>query len=211
MTARLLGVWEDRTEPWYEARRNRVGGSDLGPILGMGAPGWNGKPLKGRADVLAEKLAAEPPKGTASKSRGVFCEPALAAYLADKEGLTYDPELSHGTWVDTDDDRFMVNPDAVSTCGAYCEFKTADVRDEGHGWGRAGTDKVPHAYGIQCQWACGILGLDRAYLAVLSGQPRFEFARYTIKFDPAIFAYLRQQADRFLTELASLQNEGEAA
>jgi len=209
--ARLLGRWEDRTPPWYEARRGRVGGSDIGAICGWGTPGWNGKPIKNRADVMAEKLEPPTPKATKGKARGVYCEPAIAAWLADNEGIEYDPDLSSGTWVADDDDRFMGNPDAVSTDGAYCEFKTTDWRDVEHGWGRAGTDKVPLAYSAQCMWLMGIFGLDHALLAVLSGQPRFEFSRYKIKFDQTVFDYLREEADRFLVELAAEQQKCEAA
>jgi len=205
MTARLLADYPDRSPEWMDLRRTRVGGSDIGPILGWGTPGWNGKPIKDRADVIAEKLSTEPPKKTAAKSRGVYCEPAIAAWLADREDIQYDPERSHGTWVDVADERMMVNPDAVSTDGAYCEFKTTDFRDVDHGWGRAGTDQVPLAYACQCQWAMGILGLDRAFLAVLYGQPKLDFARYKLRFDPDVYQYLREQASIFLDELANHQ------
>jgi hypothetical protein len=104
----------------------------------------------------------------------------------------------------------LINPDAVTGDGRLCEFKTTSVRDVGHGWGRAGSDLVPLAYSAQCFWGMGILGLSETLLCVLSGAPRFEFARYRIRFDQPTFDYLRASADAFRLEVANHEKESAA-
>jgi predicted phage-related endonuclease len=176
------------------ARKGRIGGSDIGVICG-----WS--KFKTAADLADEKLGlTEATPTSKAQERGIYCEPAIKAWVADTEGLTWDSAWN-GTWVSDDDDRFMYNPDAVSLTGVLGEFKTCAVRDSDHGWGRAGTDAVPLAYAAQTQWGMGLLGLQRAVVGVLAGAPKFEFARYRIAFDQQVFDHLRRKADQFLNSL----------
>lgn len=191
MTAVKLGSWTPADPEWHEARRTRVGGSEIGVVMG-----WS--PFQTRADLLAAKRGSVQQKESRAMKRGQILEPAVAAWLADDLGITYDDHY-RGTWVDG---AYLYNPDAVTTDELLCEFKTTAVRDIDHGWGRAGTWQVPLTYAAQVQWGLGVLGLTEAVLAVLSGAPKFDFAKYRIKFNPASFAYLKAQADIFLTELA---------
>lgn len=197
--ARQLGVWPDRSPEWHAARRWRVGGSDIGVILG-----WS--PYKTRADLLAEKLA-EPvdPTTSAAQARGIYCEPACLAWLADREGLTYDPERSAGTWVRDDADWQMANPDSVTTDARLVEAKTCGERTTEHGWGRAGTDQIPLTYAAQVQWTMHVLDLDLTLMPVLAGQPKFEFALYKIKRNQNVIDYLVAEATRFRDELLTMK------
>lgn len=193
MTARKIGEWTPADEEWHEARRFRVGGSEIGALMG-----WS--PFQTRADLKAEKLGQVTRRKSKAMARGNYLEPSIAAWLADELGVTYD-ESYRGTWVDDEHDYLAYNPDAVTTDGALCEFKSTAVRDEEHGWGRAGGSKVPLMYSAQVVYGMGILGLKECHLAVISGAPRFEFAKYHIKFDPITFAYLRGQARQFIEQL----------
>lgn len=205
MSARLLGIWPDRSPDWFAARVGRIGGSDIGTICG-----WN--EWETRDEFLARRLGTlEPRAGSKATARGVYCEPAIKAWLADREGIAYDEHRSTGTWVDADHEWRSFNPDAVTADDRLCEFKTCNVRDVEHGWGRACTDQIPITYAAQVQWGMGILGLNQTLLAVLSGAPRFEFALYKIAFDPDVFNYLCRAADEFLAELAALQSDRTAA
>lgn len=203
MSATKIGSWSADDPEWHAARAGRIGGSDVGVLMG-----WS--PYQTRWDLLQHKAGGEGPKVTKAMKRGNYLEPAIAAWLADEAGVTYDPEYV-GTWVDNEIDWRLYNPDAVTTDGRLCEFKTTSVRDAEHGWGRAGTAQVPLTYAAQCQWGLGILGLKECILAVLSGAPRFEFAKYRIKYDPAAFAYLTEQAERFRADLARHNKMEQAA
>ena len=211
MTARLLGRWPDRSPEWYAARAGRIGGSDIGVVMGWYLTDPLGRPLKTREQLLDEKVNNPgPPDRKPSKAtdRGTYCEPAIAAWLADSAGLTYDDAWT-GTWVDDHDDRWMYNPDAVTSDGRLVEFKTTEVRDASHGWGRARSDQVPLPYAAQVQWGMGILGLTECLVGVLAGSPKFEFARYRVRFDPDVFAYLRANAEAFMAQVEATKQKAD--
>jgi putative phage-type endonuclease len=201
MTARLLGCWPDRSPEWHAARAGRVGGSDVGVICG-----WS--TFTTRDDLLAEKVWDLPPTPSSkAQDRGVYLEPAIMQWLADAEVVTWQPSL-RGTYVDSENDWMLCNPDGLTLSRQILgEAKTTAVRDAEHGWGRAGTDQVPLAYAAQCQWGMGIVGAESCLLGVLSGAPRFEFARYRIKFDRDVFDYLKFQAAAFLAEVTSQKEQ----
>lgn len=194
MTAILLGRWEADDPRWHEARSNRIGGSEIGAICG-----WS--PFQTREQLLAEKTGmAERKPCTPAMERGNYLESSIAAWLADKEKITYD-DTKMGTWI-ADDNPFQVyNPDGITSDGRLAEFKTTSVRDAEHGWGRAGTDQVPLTYQAQVMYGMGLLGLNECLLAVLSGAPRFEFARYRIRFHQPTYDYLVGQAALFYDEM----------
>jgi len=207
MTARLLGTWPDRSPEWLAARVGRIGGSDIGSLMG-----WS--PYQTREGLIREKLGlAEPKKQSKSMERGIYLEDGIRRWLLDHEQVQLDPVRSKGFWVDSDDERIAYNADGVTTCNRLIEIKCPEYRDEEHGWGRQGTksDKIPLHYRAQVMWGLGLFGLQECLVGVLSAYPRFEFARYRITFDPDIYQYLRQQAIRFLDELAQSSQEIQAA
>lgn len=202
MTARLLGTWEDRSPEWLAARQTGVGGSDIPIIMG-----WS--PYKTRSQLLADKLGQTEPKPTTkAQARGIYLEDGIRRWLCANEGVELDPNQSAGMWCADDDDRLRYSPDGVTTDGRLIEIKCPEYRDEEHGWGRAGkkSDRIPLHYRAQIVWGLGILGLDDCLVGVLSGQPRFEFARYRVSADPDSFDYLRTQALRFLDDLEQQRN-----
>jgi putative phage-type endonuclease len=188
MTAHKIGQWSTNDPSWHEARRTRIGGSEIGALMG-----WS--PFQTPQQLLASKLGATPDRNTPAMRRGRYLEPAIAAWYAGEHDVEYDAEYQ-GTWV-AENDWQLYNPDAVTTEGVLCEFKTTSVRDSEHGWGRAGGSKVPLAYAAQVQWGLGVLGLPEAVLVVLAGAPKFDFAVYRMRFQPESFAYLTQRADQF--------------
>ena len=190
MTAVKLGTWTPEDPEWHEVRRPRVGGSEIGTIMG-----WN--PFQ-TADELADRKRGEkPPRpDTPATIRGRYLEPAVLKWLCDTENL----EIDHypcGTWADG---ICLYTPDAVTADGRLVEIKTAGVKDPEKGWGRAGTDQIPLAYQAQCLWGMGILGFTECLVGVCFGQP-FEFRRYRVKFDARVFDILRSRAERFITDL----------
>ena len=209
MTAVTLGVWPEGSPEWLAARQGRVGGSDIGVILGL-------SPFETRAELLHRKAGLLAPKPTsAAMERGRLLEPAVLTWLTDRTKTTVAPDLSAATYVDADNDRHLCNPDAVTACGALLEAKTTSDRTTSHGWGRAGTDQIPDHYLCQVTWTAGLIGLDRWHLGVLSGavngRPSLSFAAYKGRVDLDLYHDLRAAADAFLSDLDALTARNQAA
>ncbi len=200
---RVLGVWADGSPEWLEARRWRVGGSDIGAICG-----WS--KYATRADILAAKLNPVD-RQTPAMRRGHLVEPAILAHLEQDLGLTIDPEASAATYCADDEPRFIFNPDAITTSGVLLEAKSTSDRNADDGWGRARTELVPIGYQAQAQWGLGLLGLPECWLGVLAGahngRPDLHFATYRIRFNERVFAHMTKQAHRFLAELDAARKE----
>lgn len=191
--ARLLGRWETHSPEWHEARRNRIGGSEIGVVAGL-------SPYQTAAELAAQKRGETPPQpDTPATTRGRYLEAAVAEWVEDLEGVTYNRDYE-GTFVHDEHDWALFNPDRVTHDGRLMEAKTAAAKDPEKGWGRAGTDQIPLTYQAQCMWGMGILGLDDCIIGVCFGQP-FEFRRYRMRFNPRVFDHLRSVGERFITDL----------
>ena len=180
-------------EEWLELRRNHIGGSDIGPIMG-----WS--PYATREDVRAEKLTGATKPDTKAMQRGRLLEPAILAWVAEEYQVQFDPAYGGVAWVD----GFQhYTPDAVTTDGILIEAKSTGIRDAEHGWGRAGGFKgdVPLHYAAQVIWGLGVLGLREAWCAVLAGAPTFGFARYRVEFNADHYAFLVEKARIFYDQL----------
>lgn len=190
MTATKIGDWPAGSPEWHEARRYRVGGSEIGTVYGLN----HFEDAESLAARKRGELEARP--DTAAMVRGRYLEPAVLAWLSDTERVTYDPDYE-GTWAD---DWMLYNPDAVTTDGRLVEVKTAGEKTVDRGWGRAGTDQIPLPYQAQCVWGLGILGLTDCLVGVCFGAP-FEFRRYRVKFNQRTFDALRVAGERFIKDL----------
>ncbi len=195
--ARLLGTWPDGSPEWHEARRWRVGGSEVGAICG-----WS--KYATRDQVMADKLHPRP-RETPAMRRGHYVEPAVLAYLSTELGVTIDAEASAATYTADEDERLAYNPDGITVDWGLLEAKSTSDRNTDDGWGRARTAIVPIGYQAQAQWGMGILGIDECWLGVLAGahnsRPDLHFALYRIPFNPRAYTYMTTQAHRFLDEL----------
>ncbi|WP_051864909.1 YqaJ viral recombinase family protein [Streptosporangium roseum] len=190
----LLGRWETGSPEWRAARATRLSGSRMAAVLGL-------SPWESPYSTWCEMAGlVQPDEQTKEQSRGHYLEPAVAAWFADQH-----PELmvaEAGTYVHADRPQHLANPDRLlttpgsSTAAALLEIKT-DA--DGSGWGEPGTDQIPVYYRTQVQWYLDVLGLQRAYIAVLTG--RLNFAEYVIDYDPADAAHMRGVADEFLDSL----------
>ena len=206
MTAILLGTWPDGSPEWHAARQDRIGGSEVGTLMG-----WS--PFETRAELRDRKLGLVEPKATTpTMARGHYLEQGVADWVADQTGAVYGPALSSGTFVHPDHDWALANPDKVLVGGReLLEIKTSSEQTPDHGWGRAGTDQIPLHYAAQVTWYLGILGATTCHVAVLFGKP-FGFRKYRVRFDRSAFNYLLEQASIFRAELdAARQKETAAA
>ena len=207
--SRILGTFAPDSPEWYAARAGRVGGSDVAAICG-----WS--PYTTREQLLTQKATnADTKIDTPATRRGHLVEPAILAWLEWRHDLTIDPIASEATYTHDDNDRWLYNPDALTTSGVLLEAKSTTDRCTDRGWGRAGTDQVPLGYQAQVIWGMGILGLQVCHLGVLAGavngRPCLDFATYTIPFNPRIFAHIARRVDAFLADLDHLIERTPAA
>ncbi len=198
MTATHIGHLAEHSEEWHVARRYRVGGSDVGVIMGWSM--WDTP-----ESLAAKKLLGERSETTPRQQLGHDAEPMLAAWLARKLGYPIDTEP--GTWAD---DVGVANPDAIvegdpslgETPKVIAEFKTVNDRATELGWGRAGTDQIPLTYAAQIQWYMGMTGASLCHLVALAGATNgrigLHVAHYKIAADPAVFAHLYTAAAEWL-------------
>lgn len=206
---RALGTFAPDSPEWHAARRWRVGGSEIGQIMGWSQFG-------NRDDLLAAKLAGTDAdrQPTPAQLRGTLLEPAILAWGQACHGYQYSPQDA-GTWLHERFDWALVNPDAVTGDGLLIECKSTVDRSTDRGWGRAGTDAVPLGYRAQVTWGMGILGLDAAHVLVLhgatNGRPDLAFARYVVPFDRPLFTRLLAAGLRFHRDLIAARDTATAA
>lgn len=196
MTPRLLGRFAPDSPEWHQARSTRIGGSHIPVIMG-----WS--PFETRADLLARMRGEQNPKTrTAAMDRGHYLEPAVRDWFATTTGIAVTETGT--TYIHHTHDWALANPDALLADGSILEVKTAKEKTLEHGWGRQGTDQIPLAYAAQVQWYLGVCERDTAHIAVLFGAP-FQFAKYKVRSDPAVFTYLLGHAATFHHQLTALE------
>jgi putative phage-type endonuclease len=203
-TGRYLGTWPSDSPQWRAARAQRIGGSRIAAILGL-------SPWASPHSTWCEMAGLiEPAPATKQQDRGHYLEPAIAAWFADQHP---DFEVFEtGTWVHKERTHHLANPDRLIRTHPLPEYMPVGWYDlevsalleiktdaDGSGWGAPGTDEIPLYYRTQVQWYLDVLGLPRAYIAVLTD--RLAFAEYIVDYDPADAAVLRQAADAFLDSL----------
>lgn len=198
MTGRLLGCWADGSSEWHAARRWRVGGSEIGQIMG-----WS--PFGDRDDLLAAKHDDTRSRETAAMLRGTVLEPAILDWGHRKHGYNYS---AVGTYLHPQFDWMLYNPDGITTDGILIECKTTTDRCEERGWGRAGTSQIPLHYRAQVAWGMAVLDIPEAHVLVLegahNGRPTLAFSRYIIRRDRALEMRLIAAGFRFINDLRSI-------
>lgn len=144
---------------WMAARLAGIGGSDLGPLLGLVS--W-----ESRYGLWLTKTGRRPDVvPTGIMERGTYLEPALCQWFADKSGLSL---RRTGTWarLETDDRGELVpgwarcNPDRLTSDGGVVEVKAPNHADWGDLW-RGGP--AEHAV-VQLLWCLIVLDLPHGYV-----------------------------------------------
>lgn len=161
-------------------RMTGLGGSDLGPILGL--PGF-----RTSVDVWAEKTGRVPPSESSLQMRfGTFAEEFVAQEYSAATGLRvqrFNPMLRHPTAPLIGHVDRLVVPAGQKVASHKSEIrtdrllecKTASAFAAMHQdqWGDAGTDQVPMTYLVQVATYRILTGCQYADLAVLFGNQDF--------------------------------------
>lgn len=187
---------------WLKGRQTGIGGSEIAAIVGLNQYRtpmqiWESKvnPVQDEetsqpaywGTVLEEVVAKEYAKRTGYKVQRVNTQmrhPDFNFAIANIDRAVVNPEIS-GTvrWKDG-----KLSTDRILECKTANGFMAKQ-------WGEAGSDQVPDAYLIQCQWYMGVTGASVCDLAVLIGGQDFRI--YTIARDDDLINDLLIQGAAF--------------
>jgi len=188
-----------------ENRKTGIGGSDIAAILGLLGLSQFHTPY----DIFLEKTSADTPAQEESDAMywGTILEDVVAAEYQKRTGNRVQRVkqlLRHKNhdFAIANIDRAIVNPEIAGTVrwkekegwlttNRILECKTANgfMANE---WGEAGTDYVPDAYLLQCQWYLAVTQTDIADLAVLIGGNDYRI--FTIARDNSLIDGLLEEA-----------------
>ncbi|MGH3985921.1 MAG: YqaJ viral recombinase family protein [Pseudonocardiaceae bacterium] len=175
MTARKAANWSTPTatlvlpagaarQEWLAQRRKGLGSSDAALLMGVGYPDDSEYEL-----WLDKTGRAEPGQQTAAMQRGVWLEPHVAGFFADKTRLAL---RRCGLMRHKDEPILLATPDRLVGDGGVVEIKTMGA------WAKTGVEWrdgiARHAY-IQGQWQLMVTGRSHAW-----------FCAYTIDKEPMI-------------------------
>lgn len=178
------------TKEQQEARRGRVGSSEIAAIVGL-------SPWKSKFDIWTGHTgrAIELEQGAVHIKRGDRMEPVLIGWLGEDTGLSATPnKVVH---VHPEIEVAAATPDAFLVSTTTHERVIGEVKSPGwrmwDEWGSPGTAQIPEDYLCQVQWQMGVTGLNRAML----GADLAEFSVYEIRHNSKFFWAMVEEAERY--------------
>lgn len=203
MTAVALGRFEPASQEWQDARRLRIGGSEIAAVLGL-------SPFTSRYSLWHEKASGiRTFDGNDYTDWGTRLEPVVAAKFCEDHPELKRLELQGYTYAHPEREWQTASPDlrlivrdrdnddfpAPARDLTFLEVKTAR-RDD------AWYDGIPLYYRTQVLWTMDVLGVDHAWLAVLiSGS---DYREYPVVLDAeaeADLAIMREAGQKFIDSL----------
>lgn len=158
----------DNDTEWSEWRRNGIGGSDVGAILGLSS---FSSPWK----VFAEKTGMLPPsESTQRQEIGHLMEPVIGELFKRETGLVVVGEqtwLQHPTqpWRRCTVDGFSA--EAADTVSIEDATGVVEYKSDGRfSW----PDGLPDSIRCQAVWNLGVSGLERTWVAVMFAGWKFK-------------------------------------
>jgi putative phage-type endonuclease len=187
-------------EAWLAARRDGIGGSEVGALIGVNEyeTTWS---------IWKKKTATEPDKELtgAPIEWGHRLEHVVAEKTAEEIGLA--SRFGGGLWAMNEKPHIRVTPDRLATkprswtALGIIECKTAG---DGEHWESGtihpkshGTGAAPLSYQAQLQWQMGILGLPIGWLGCYVSNMARDFFTVEVHFDADWFAEMVHAADVF--------------
>lgn len=143
-------------EDWLNLRKESIGGSDAGAVLGMNA-------YRSALEVYADKKGMIPDKETNEAMRlGNDLEGYVAKRfeeMTDKKVRNDNFMYSHDEYpfITANNDRVVVGENAGLECKTMSPFTKYDVA----------SGEIPDQYYAQCQHYMAVMGFDYMYLAIL--------------------------------------------
>lgn len=189
-----LGNYNPDDPAWAELRKNRIGGSEVGAIVGESR-------YESAYSLWAKKLGLIPDER--EENEAMYWGRALESVIAYRFGKDH-PELELftdlGSWANKQHDFMFASPDGAyvkpdGTIGIL-EIKTARYQDD---W----ISGVPKYYLTQVQWYMHCFNVSEAYVAVLfSGS---EYREYQVAADKMWQQYDLAMVQEFMKALETRQ------
>ena len=187
---------------WLKGRQSGIGGSEIAAIVGLNQYRTPMQVWESKVNPVQDEETSQPAYW------GTVLEDVVAKEYALRTGnkvqrLTKQMRHPEFSFAIANIDRAVINPeisgnvrwkDGRLTTDRILECKTANGFMAKQ-WGEAGTDSVPDAYLIQCQWYMGVTGASVCDLAVLIGGQDFRI--YTILRDDDLINDLLIQGAAF--------------
>lgn len=178
----------DNEEDWHKLRKKRIGGSDVGAILGV-------NPYKSIIDVYIDKTGSSTFKGNAATHWGHMLEGTIIKEFANRhsELIVYEAPYS------IVDNFFIANLDSVlkdKETGDYglLEIKTTSIWNKKE-WEE---DTIPQSYYAQVQHYLMLAGYKFAYVAVLIGGQQYK--EFKVERSEEDIEFIRNKATEFYNE-----------
>lgn len=175
-------------DDWQELRRKRIGGSDIGAIVGV-------NPHKSIVDVYIDKIQGSEFKGNDATFWGKMNEPTVVRVFSKKhsELITYQVPYS------VVKDFLIANLDGVlkdKETGEYgvLEIKTTEVWNSKN-WE---DDEIPQSYYAQVQHYLMLTGYKFAYVAVLIGSHKYR--EFRVERSEEDIEFIKNRATEFYNE-----------
>lgn len=157
---------------WLEWRRQGIGGSDIGAILGVSK-------FRTRFDIWVDKVHGRAEFSTTDTRRGNHLEAGIASWWAEESGRAAQKaesiEHPREPWARCTPDYYATTPTGEPLILSIKAPRRSD------GWGEPGSESVPLEYYLQVQWELlvtsgALRGASAEIVALLHG----ELARYPI-------------------------------
>lgn len=193
---------QDKRQEWLSKRKQGIGGSDIGVLLGI-------NPFRTRMELWLDKKSSDVKSESGQVNASMQRGNDLEAYVA----LLFERETGHKVYVASEDvyvhpekdflrasvDRFYTHSDTGEECILECKTTSKMITE----------DNIPVYWYAQLQWYLGILGRKRGVLAWLN--PFYEFRTFEVEFDPVAYAAAVEEAEKFwqLNVLADVPPEPE--
>lgn len=187
-------------DAWLRARRDGIGGSEVGALIGVNEHEtpfsvWS-KKQSGETKDLSDVPAVE---------WGHRMEEVVAQKTAEQAGVV--SRFGGGLWARTDRPYLRVTPDRLATrprswkAIGVIESKTAGSDEHWRSGtitpGGQGTGSAPLSYQAQVQWQLGILGLKVGWLGCFVMGMERNFHTVEIHYDRGWFSEMAHAAEQF--------------
>ena len=182
--AEYLLTAEAGSTEWLELRKQGIGGSEIGTILGF-------NPYESAYTLWHKKLGLIPESdlsGNLAVWLGNVLETPILARFEEMH-----PELEifvTGTWRNNKHDFMLANPDALFRNRNTGEWGIIEVKTGRNPWG-----SVPPAYRAQVMWYLETFGFKRAYIVGFVG---YNWEERLIEHDAFEVEHMVREAKRFL-------------
>jgi putative phage-type endonuclease len=163
--AQFLGSFESNTPEWLELRKGKLGGSQVGAVLGL-------NPWESAVTCwykVTGQISSDIPVSEAMMI-GTELEESMFRIFANKHP-EWNCDYQPGTYAHDKYAQFIANPDIIVTDPYNNQMGVVDLKYSSSFW----DDAPPPHYVAQVNWYMWIMGLDFAMVAGLIGGRWREF------------------------------------